>query len=108
MRKAVQVGVQAFVVKDATSEEVVAATLVARYRCLYLDSRVAPVFLRGGERDNRQSVVLECLRQGLSNQEIAERTNLSNSSVKAEMRALFHQYGVKDRNSLVKVLNLTL
>lgn len=108
VRRALQAGVQAFLIKDALPEEVVAATLVARYRCLYLDSRVAPAFLAGGESEDRQAVVLEWVRQGLSNQEIAERTHLSLSSIKAEMRGLFHRYGVKDRNELLKVLNLAI
>lgn len=108
VRRAVQVGVQAFVVKDAAPEEVVAATLVARFRSLYLDPRVASAFLAGGAVEDRREAILDGLRRGLGNQEIAELTCLSPSSVKAELRALFAIYGVKDRNGLVRVLTLAL
>lgn len=108
VRQAVRLGVQAFVMKDASPQEVVAATLAARHRCFYLDARVAPGFLRGDDLKNQHSALLEGLRQGLSNQQLAESTHLSLSSVKAELRALFQEYGVKDRHGLAKVLNLKL
>ena len=106
VRRAVRLGVRAFVVKDAQPEEVVAATLAARFGCLYMDRRVAPSFLQGGAMENRQDAILDGLRRGLSNQEIAESVHLSLSSVKMELRSLFTCYGVKDRNGLLKILNL--
>jgi len=108
VRAAVKAGVQAFVAKDAQPEEVVAATLAARHRCFYLDSRVAPAFLRGEAGEERRVTILSCLQAGLSNREIAERTHLSVSSVKAELRALFQKHGVQDRLGLLKRLNLPL
>lgn len=108
VRRAVQAGVRAFVLKDALPEELVAATLVARSRGFYLDRRVASEFLSGGEVEDRQAAVLEGVRQGLTNQEIAERTHLSPSSVKAELRGLFERYGVKDRQALIIQLSLTI
>lgn len=108
VRRAISVGARAFVVKEALAEEVLAATLVARYGGLYLDRRVASAFLNGAVVENRRTTILEALQQGMDNQAIAARVNLSLSSVKAELRALFREYGVKDRNELLKVLNLTL
>lgn len=108
VRKALALGVRSFVVKDASPEEVVAATLAARSGALYLDARVARTFLSGAEAENRQQRILAAIRQGLANQEIAESLNISVSSVKSELRALFEKYGVKDRHDLSKVLNLTL
>lgn len=108
VRAAVKAGVNAFVVKDAAPEEVVAATLAARHGGFYLDSRVAPAFLRGEAGQDRKYTVLSCLQAGLSNQEIADRIHLSVSSVKAEVRALFEEHGVKDRLALIKRLNLSL
>ena len=108
VRRALGLGVRAFVVKDALPEEVVAATLVARSGALYLDARVASAFLGGGEVEERRQLILAAVRQGLGSQEIAGQVNLSVSAVKAELRALFQQYQVKDRHELSKVLNLTL
>ncbi|MBS2040597.1 response regulator transcription factor [bacterium] len=108
VRMALKLGVRAFVSKDAQAEELVAATLVARRGCLYLDSRVAPAFLKGPEVENREGDILQALLLGLSNQEISNRMSLSVSSVKSEIRALFSRYGVKDRNALLRVLQLKL
>lgn len=108
VRRALGVGVRAFVVKDAQPEEVVAATLAARFGSLHLDSRVAQAFLSGAESEDRRARILEAVRRGLSNQEIADQLNLSVSSVKSELRALFYAHGVKDRQGLARLLHLTL
>lgn len=80
--------------------------LAVAHGCFYLDSRVASAFLLGAEPgEDRQAIILSCLQAGLSNQEIAERTHLSLSSVKAELRALFEHHGVQDRLGLLKRLN---
>lgn len=108
VRRAVGLGVRAFVVKDAQPEEVVAATLAARYGSFYLDARVTSAFLSGADSQQRQAQILEALGCGLSNQEIAAQLNLSVSSVKSELRTLIYQHGVKDRNGLFALLHLTL
>ena len=108
VREALQAGVRTFVVKEAAPEEVVAATMVARTGSMYLDARLASAYLGGASCQERSGLILEAVRQGLGNQEIAARLNLSVSSVKAELRALFHQHGVKDRHGLARVLHLTL
>ncbi len=108
VRRAVHLGVRAFVVKEALPEEVLAATLAVRFGSFYLDGRVAPAFLQGGMVEDRQSAILDGVRRGLSNQEIAAQVHLSLSSVKAELRSLFQRHGVKDRNGLLMVLNFTL
>ena len=108
VRRALGLGVRAFVVKDAQTEEVVAATLAARSGSLYLDSRVATAFLSGAKGQDRKARILEAVRRGLGNQEIASLLNLSVSSVNSELRRLFYAHGVKDRQGLVRVLQLTL
>ena len=42
--------------------------------------------------------VLECLGQGLSNSEVGERLNISETAVKNRMRRVYRKLGVDNRN----------
>lgn len=51
----------------------------------------------------RDKTVLRYILQGLSNREIAERTDLSEAAVKASLRQVFGKLGVRTRAQAVKV-----
>jgi two-component system nitrate/nitrite response regulator NarL len=52
---------------------------------------------------DREVLLLRHLLQGLANKEIATEMQMSESSVKAILRALFDKLGVRSRSQLVKV-----
>lgn len=110
VRRAVRAGVNGYVLKHADGEEVVAAARLLVFGGFYLDSRLAEAFLKSPPeaRHSRQEsltgrkrMLLDSLRANLSNQEMAERLNLSVSSVKACLRELYEEYQVKDRTGLL-------
>jgi two-component system nitrate/nitrite response regulator NarL len=55
---------------------------------------------RLNERERR---VLGCVLEGLSNKQIADRMDISESSVKATLQQLFDKAGVRTRSQLVRV-----
>lgn len=112
VRRAVRAGVNGYLLKQADGEEVLAAARLLVFGGFYLDSRLAEAFLkspaesRASRQDpntERKRILLESLRQNLSNQEIAERLKLSVSSVKACLRDLYEEHQVKDRTGLLLV-----
>ena len=52
---------------------------------------------------DRERQVLSFVFQGLANKEIADRLNLSESSVKAALQQLFDKTGVRTRSQLVRI-----
>jgi len=51
----------------------------------------------------RERQVLSCVFEGMVNKEIAERIDVSESSVKATLQQLFSKTGVRTRGELVRV-----
>lgn len=113
VRRAVRAGVNGYLLKQADAEEVVAAARLLVFGGFYLDPRLAEAFLKSaaapspGHGVERKRILLECLRQNLSNQEMAERLKLSLSSVKACLRELYEEHQVKDRTGLLLALQPT-
>ena len=108
VRRAVKAGVNGYVLKQADGEEVLAAARLLVFGGFYLDSRVTEGFLnspaevaRPDPTTERKRILIESLRENLSNQEMADRLKLSVSSVKAGLRELFEEYRVKDRTGLL-------
>lgn len=110
---AVRAGVNGYMTKQGTHEELLILTRSTEYGGLHLDSRVAPPFVaqllshkqdRSTALQQRRDFLLWGLDQGLSNQDMADRLKLSLSSIKASMRGLFVDYGVKDRVGLLVVV----
>jgi two-component system, NarL family, nitrate/nitrite response regulator NarL len=52
----------------------------------------------------REQQVLSCVFEGLTNKEIAERSGVSESSVKATLQQLFSKTGVRMRSQLVRIV----
>lgn len=107
VRRAVRAGANGYLLKQAAAEEVVAATRLLLFGGFYLDSRLAEAFLKSPSQNRpdpsseRKRLLLESLRDNLSNQEMAERLQLSVSSVKACLRELYEEHHVKDRTGLL-------
>lgn len=51
----------------------------------------------------REVQVLRCILQGLANKEVGDQLGISESSVKAVLRALFQKTGARSRSQLVKI-----
>ncbi len=106
---AVKAGARGFVAKSAHSDELMAGVRALAAGGSYFDARAAGAVLamaRGEETTEsglspREDQVLRLVCQGLSNHLIAEQMNLSVSSIKIHLRALFSHFGVSDRTSLV-------
>jgi two-component system nitrate/nitrite response regulator NarL len=84
---------------------------------VFLEQRLLQVLLRppeaagenaAGQLSDRERRILRLVFQGLANKEIASRMELSESTVKAVLRQLFHKLGVRTRSQLVKVALETL
>jgi DNA-binding NarL/FixJ family response regulator len=110
VRAAIRAGVNGYVLKHASAEEVLAAVQSVRFGAFHLDGRIAPAVLADLRERNpaqadsvhlRKKSILAALHKGQNNQEIADLLNLSLSSVKAHLRDLFAEYGVKDRMGLI-------
>ncbi len=50
---------------------------------------------------DREKEIIECVRQGLSNKEIARRLELSEQTVKSHIRAIFRKCNVTTRSKLI-------
>lgn len=53
----------------------------------------------------KQEAIIDCLKQGMSNKEIAEKRCISEVTVKMHIHALFLKFGVKSRLQLVLKAN---
>lgn len=110
VRAALRAGVHGYVLKQASPEELLNAVEAVSYGAFHLDARVAPLLMADLRQAQESSVdsqlvrrkkILAALQKGHNNQEIADKLNLSVSSVKAHLRDLFAEFGVKDRLSLL-------
>lgn len=110
VRAAIRAGVNGYVLKQASAPEVLAAVQAVRFGAFHLDARIAPAVLAELRQRTpaqadavhlRKKTILAALQKGQNNQEIADQLNLSLSSVKAHLRDLFAEYGVKDRMGLI-------
>lgn len=57
----------------------------------------------GKSLTGRESRVLDLVLDGLTNKEIANSLNLTETAVKATLQGLFHKWGVRSRSQLVRV-----
>ncbi|MCC7173623.1 MAG: response regulator transcription factor [Bryobacterales bacterium] len=72
-------------------------------KVLIQESRAAEQEGRTRRLSERETEVLRYVFQGLANKEIAERLQVSESSVKATLQQLFYKTGVRTRSQLVRV-----
>jgi len=109
---AVEAGAAGFVLKEATAEQLIAATRTVASGGSWLDPLVTPRVLdayrdsvvprlREGVKvahlTERELEVLKEMATGASNTEIADRLYVSEATVKTHVKAIFMKLGVRDR-----------
>jgi DNA-binding NarL/FixJ family response regulator len=113
---ALDAGAAGFVLKDATAEDLLAATRAVAGGGAWLDPKVAPRVL-GAVRSNvrprhaeaaridalteREHDVLRLMATGATNAEIAETLIVGESTVKTHVGAIFSKLGVRDRAAAI-------
>lgn len=113
VRRAIQLGADGFLVKSVGRDELIRALRSVQDGTPYVqDELTRPLVASlGGDSTSdlavsltdRQQNVLEALARGLDNAEIGEELAMSESTVKAELRALYAELGVKKRSEAVAV-----
>jgi two-component system NarL family response regulator len=106
VHRALQAGALGFVLKEAGSEELLAAIRAVRDGRRWVPPDVArrlderPV---AGELSHRELQILEALRRGLGNRDIAALLDISENTVKFHLKSLFAKLGVSHRTEAVVV-----
>ena len=114
VRRAIQLGADGFLVKSVGREELVLALRSVRDGKPYVqDELTRPLIASLGDDgstadlsvslSDRQRHVLEALAKGMDNAEIGVALAMSESTVKAELRALYAELGVRKRSEAVAV-----
>jgi DNA-binding NarL/FixJ family response regulator len=112
---ALEAGAAGFVLKDASAEDLIAATRAVAGGAAWLDPKVAPRVLhaaRGARRDtgeqrrvdeltDREHDVLRHMARGATNTEIAEALIVGEATVKSHVGAIFSKLGVRDRAAAI-------
>lgn len=98
--RAIRSGAAAYLTKDASGDEVIAA-IEAVHRGERYFSRVALERLadrmHGSELTRREREVLSCITSGLSNRETAERLMIAEKTVRLHVSSLLEKMGARDR-----------
>lgn len=109
---ALDAGAAGFVLKDASAEDLIAATRAVSGGAAWLDPKVASRVLtafrtyvrprvaelaRIDQLTDREHEVLGHIARGATNPEIAERLFVSEATVKTHVGAIFAKLGVRDR-----------
>jgi DNA-binding NarL/FixJ family response regulator len=113
---ALDAGAAGFVLKDASAEDLIAATRAVANGAAWLDSNVAPRVLdafrvnvrprlaetaRFAALTEREHDVLRHMARGATNVEIAARLYVSETTVKSHVGAIFAKLGVRDRAAAI-------
>jgi DNA-binding NarL/FixJ family response regulator len=109
---AIEAGAAGFILKEATAEQLIAATRAVASGGSWLDPIVTPRVLetyrdtvlprlrdatRADQLTDREQEVLRHMATGASNGEIATRLMVSEATVKSHVGAIFMKLGVRDR-----------
>jgi len=112
---ALEAGAAGFVLKDASAEDLIAATRAVAGGAAWLDPKVAPRVLhaargarhgagaprRVDELTDREHDVLRHMARGATNTEIAEALIVGEATVKSHVGAIFSKLGVRDRAAAI-------
>ena len=108
----IQAGVAGILHKNHTTEELSENIRQIAVGEVFLENEYLGALYRSVDRSKsqqrrtlteRDKVVLRFIFQGLSNRQIGNRLNISESGVKSALRQLFDKLGVRTRAQLVKV-----
>lgn len=102
--RALAAGADGFLFKHAEPDEIAHAIRVAADGGAVLDPRAAQALLKrtrasqaAGALSDRETEVLEFVREGLANKQIARRLGIADRTVKAHLTSIFRRLGVTDR-----------
>ncbi len=104
---ALEAGAVGYILKDADAGDVSAAVRAAAAGGSPLDPKVARVVLDASRRPQqpttdlspRELEVLELVKQGMANKQIARRLGIAERTVKAHLTNVFQAIGVTDRTA---------
>lgn len=104
VHRALDAGARAYLTKDASPDELVAAILTARAGQTYLPPALHQLLeqrLSADQLTPRELEVLEQLAKGLSNKEIAFHLGIAEKTVRIHMSRILDKLGVSDRTGAV-------
>jgi len=106
VRDAIAAGAIGYVLKDCTTEDLLAAVRAAAQGHAPLDPRVAGALLPtsasadpGEQLSDRERQVLRLASQGMANKQIARSLGIAERTVKVHLGNVFRRIGVSDRTS---------
>ena len=106
IHRALSAGACAYLIKDAMTEQLVAAIRSAAAGQRVIPPRVASrlaEFVPRADLTTRELEVLEHVARGLGNKEIAAAIGRSTDTVKAHLESVFRKLGAKDRAHAVTI-----
>jgi DNA-binding NarL/FixJ family response regulator len=113
---ALDAGAAGFILKDASAEDLIAATRAVANGAAWLDAKVAPRVLHAFRANvrprlaeaaridaltDREHDVLRHMARGATNSEIAGALFVSEPTVKTHVGAIFSKLGVRDRAAAI-------
>ena len=100
IRRALQAGVQAYLMKDVLHDELLKAIRAVHAGQTYLPAAVAAALAAQMPRPDlsaRETQVLELIVQGLANKQIAYTLNIAEHTVKNHVKSILDKLDVQDR-----------
>ena len=104
--QAVRAGASGYLVKQALPEELAAAIRAVHRGEICIPPDLASKLASRMSRPNltaRQEEVLQLIAQGMSNQEIADRLQIVEGTVKAHVKVVLSKLGARDRTQALSV-----
>jgi DNA-binding NarL/FixJ family response regulator len=104
VHRALDAGALAYLTKDSSDDELIAAILAVHRGKRFLPGNVKTLLDQrgfGNELTAREAEVLELLAEGCSNQEIADRLQIAEKTTRTHMTHIFDKLGVTDRTQAV-------
>lgn len=104
VHRALAAGALAYLTKDASAEELIAAILSVRKRRRYIPPLVSALLserLPGTELTDRELDVLKLLVKGCSNREVGEGLSIAENTVRIHVSRILDKLGAADRTQAV-------
>ncbi len=100
IRRALAVGIRAYLTKDVLREELIRTIHAVHAGEVYLPPKIAAVVASQSNRPQlsaRERDVLELIARGLGNKEIASQLEIAEDTVKNHIKSIYSKLGVQDR-----------
>lgn len=110
----INAGASGYLLKNVSKDELIRAVVAVAGGAGYLQAEVTMPLLKRFARDARaidtrtsltvrETQMLECLAEGLSNKAVASRLHVSNETVKSHLKTLYDKLGASDRAHAVAI-----